>query len=452
MYDCIVALATASGKGGVAIVRLSGQGSVEIANQLFKATQGIPVGAFEPYRMYTGHIDCQSFYDFGYCVYFKAPKSFTGEDTIELHCHGGTAISKAIIKQATQLGARLAERGEYTKRAFLNGKLSLSSVEGLVDMINGESEAEVRAGASLYAENLTKFIRQIQSELTEILASIDADIEFPEEDIEATDLNDTKASLQDIYRRLQEKIESYHVGQKVKNGIRVLLVGRPNAGKSSLLNALLQQERAIVSSIQGTTRDIIEADIEINGMKFTLIDTAGLRESQDEIEQIGINRAKQALKNANIILYILDSTVGCMQEDRELLAEMPDVNKIIVANKVDKLAEKKVQKSDFKDCKEYIEISAQTSQNIDTLREKLYQYASDGYQILDTFLVEERHFNALTSANKALAEGIDICGCVPPDLLSIHLKECWQALGEITGETANERIITEIFEKFCVGK
>ena len=372
MQDCIVALATAAGKGSVAIVRFSGAGSVDIANKLFKATQGIPLTEFIPYRMYTGHIDCQKFYDFGYAVYFKAPKSFTGEDTVEIHCHGGTAIAQAILKQATQLGARLAERGEYTKRAFLNGKLSLSSVEGLIHMINGESEAEVRAGASLYAEQLTKFVRQIQDKLTEILASIEADIDFPEEDIEATDLKDVKAYLEKIYNQLKEKIDSYYIGQKVKNGIRVLLVGRPNAGKSSLLNALLQQERAIVSSIQGTTRDIIEADIEIEGVKFTLTDTAGLRESADEIEQIGIQRAKQALKTANIILYLIDSSVGFLQEDRELLAEMPDTKKILVLNKVDIIENKKNIQKNLNAFDDYLEISAQTGQNIDKLRKILY--------------------------------------------------------------------------------
>lgn len=452
MQDCIVALATASGKGSVAIVRFSGEGSVDIANQLFQATQGIPVTEFVPYKMYTGHIDCQKFYDFGYAVYFKAPKSFTGEDTVELHCHGGTAIAQAILKQATQLGARLAERGEYTKRAFLNGKLSLSSVEGLIYMINSESEAEVRAGASLYAEQLTKFVRKIQDKLTEILASIEADIDFPEEDIEATALCDAKADLEDIYKNLQEKIASYYIGQKIKNGVRVLLVGRPNAGKSSLLNRLLQQERAIVSSMQGTTRDIIEADIEIEGIKFILTDTAGLRESTDEIERIGINRAKQALKAANIVLYLIDASVGYQQEDRELLIEMPNTKKILIYNKVDIINDKKANKCDVNNFDDYLEISAQTGQNIDKLRKMLYKYASDGYQIADTFIIEERHYSALTKASRALLEGINICGLVPPDLLSIHLKECWQALGEITGETANESIISEIFEKFCVGK
>lgn len=452
MQDCIVALATASGKGGVAIVRFSGEGCVDIVNQLFQSTQGIPVTAFTPYRMYTGHIDCKNFYDFGYCVYFKAPKSFTGEDTVEIHCHGGTEISKAIIKQGVALGARLAERGEYTKRAFLNGKLSLASVEGLVDMINGESEAEVRAGASLYAEKLTKYVRDLQEKLTEILASIDADIDFPEEDIEATELKEVKTSLQAISSQIEEKIATYYIGQKVKSGVRVLLVGRPNAGKSSLLNALLKQERAIVSSIQGTTRDIIEADIEIEGIKFTLFDTAGLRESKDEIEQIGIHRAKQALKNANIILYILDATVGYTDEDRELLQEMPDAKKIIVANKIDIVQTSTLKQSDFAAFDDFIELSAQTGKAVDILRNKLYHYASEGYQILDNFLVEERHYDALKRADNALLEAIQLCGGVPPDLLSIHLKEAWQALGEITGETANERIITEIFEKFCVGK
>ena len=250
--DIIAAVSTPPGRGGVAVVRLSGAGALGIAEKMFAPSGRTPVRGFEPYRMYPGSADCGAFRDFGLCVYFKAPHSFTGEDVVEFHCHGGTAITRGILKRAVSLGARLAERGEFTKRAFLNGKLSLASAEGLVDMINGESDAQVRAGYMLYSERLTGKVRTLQGELTEILAGIDADIDFPEEDIEHTDLKDVREKIDHIAGELAALSATYGVGKKVKEGVSVVLAGRPNTGKSSVLNALLGADKAIVSSVAGT--------------------------------------------------------------------------------------------------------------------------------------------------------------------------------------------------------
>ena len=247
--DIIAAVSTPPGRGGVAVVRLSGAGALGIAEKMFAPSGRTPVRGFEPYRMYPGSADCGAFRDFGLCVYFKAPHSFTGEDVVEFHCHGGTAITRGILKRAVSLGARLAERGEFTKRAFLNGKLSLASAEGLVDMINGESDAQVRAGYMLYSERLTGKVRTLQGELTEILAGIDADIDFPEEDIEHTDLKDVHEKIDHIAGELAALSATYGVGKKVKEGVSVVLAGRPNTGKSSVLNALLGADKAIVSSV-----------------------------------------------------------------------------------------------------------------------------------------------------------------------------------------------------------
>ena len=275
MDDVIAAVATPPGKGGVAIVRVSGQGALAVAEKMFTPAGKTKVACFAPYRLYPGRIDCGGFADFGLCVYFKAPHSFTGEDVVEFHCHGGTEIARGALLRTLACGARLAGRGEFTKRAFLNGKLSLSSAEGLADMINGESEAEVRAGSMLYAERLSAAVRAAQAQLTELLAGIDADMDFPEEDIEHTDLFTAKEHIRALAASLEELTRSYGTGKKIGSGVSVVLAGRPNTGKSSVLNALLGSDRAIVSAQAGTTRDAVEGSIEIGGVRFDLCDTAG---------------------------------------------------------------------------------------------------------------------------------------------------------------------------------
>ena len=423
MYsDSIAAISTPPGRGGVAIVRLSGADALAIAEKMFIPAGRTAVRDFEPYRLYPGSADCGSFRDFGMCVYFKAPHSFTGEDVVEFHCHGGTAIARGILTRAVSLGARLAERGEFTKRAFLNGKLSLSAAEGLVDMINGESEAEVRAGSLLYA-----------------------DIDFPEEDIEHTDLKDVRAKIGAIAEKLSALAATYGTGKKVKEGVAVVLAGRPNSGKSSLLNALLGADKAIVSSVAGTTRDAVEGNIEINGVRFDLYDTAGIRESAGEVESIGIERARALIEGADLVLFVLDSSEPMSAEDRAVYAAVAEKPRLVVYNKTDLNETLAGPPAD-------IRVSAKTGENIPLLREKMFELCMRGYRTDAEFLIEERHYGALSRAEGEVRQAYALCGEVPLDLLGIHLKAAWEALGEISGETANERIIDEIFAKFCVGK
>ncbi|MBQ5926816.1 MAG: 50S ribosome-binding GTPase, partial [Clostridia bacterium] len=251
--EMIAAIATPPGKGGVAIVRISGEGSLTLAEKMFTPSGKIPVSAFEPYRLYPGQIDGGSFTDYGLCVYFKAPQSYTGEDIIEFQCHGGESIARGILKKAFSLGAKSAGKGEFTKRAFLNGKLSLASAEGVADMINGESEAELRAGYYLYSEKLTGKIREVQSELKEILAGIGASVDYPEEDIEEETTEEIKKKLSRLYSQISVLCAGYSQGKKIKSGVSVAICGKPNTGKSSLLNRLLGYDKAIVSNIAGTT-------------------------------------------------------------------------------------------------------------------------------------------------------------------------------------------------------
>ena len=445
LEENISAIATPAGKGGVAIIRISGKDPLSIAEKMFKPVSSTEVKAFQPYRMYLGTIDGGSFSDYGLCVYFKAPFSYTGEDVVEFHCHGGESVSRGILKQTFRLGASPAGKGEFTKRAFLNGKLSLASAEGVADMINGESEAEVKAGFLLYSEKLTEKVKALQAELTTLLAGIDVSVDYPEEDIEEQHVVELKAELEKISGKISEITSGYAVGKKIKSGVTVAICGKPNTGKSSLLNKLLGYEKAIVSDIAGTTRDAVEGVIEIEGRKFNLYDTAGVRESGDRIENIGIERAESIIKSADVVVFVADLVNGMDDEDQKVLELVKDKPLIKVFNKSDAASKTTETNAD-------VYTSAWTGAGLETLKKLLLEksFADRGEDA--AFLIEERHFQALVRAKNSMEKAIFACGSEPLDLIGIDVKEAWDALGEITGETATERIIEEIFSKFCVGK
>lgn len=437
----ISAIATAPSVGGVAIVRISGDSPINVAKNMFVPAKRIKVEDFTPNVMYTGKILCDGFEDFGLCVYFKAPHSFTGEDVVELHCHGGVQIARGVLKKTFNLGARPAERGEFTKRAFLNGKLSLASAEGMVDMINAESMAEVRAGSQLYQEKLTLAVKAIQNGLTDILAGIAADVDYPEEGIEETELYDITNVLKESQSKIKELIAAYSGGKVIKQGVSVAICGKPNSGKSSLLNALLGYDKAIVSAIAGTTRDAVEGSLEIEGVKFNFFDTAGIRERAEEIESVGIEKAKQILNAADIALHVYESAADC--NDSEINASLKDKTVIKVFNKCDIV----------EPCGEYdIAISAKTGGGIARLKSILAEKSLGGLSLDKAFVIEERHHLALCRAEECIAQAINGVGIFPLDLIALDIKNCWDVLGEITGETANEDIINTVFAKFCVGK
>lgn len=444
--ETIAAIATAPGRGGVAIIRLSGANALSIAAKMFTPTGKTAVAAFEPYKMYVGLIDGGSFTDHGMAVYFKAPRSYTGEDIVEFHCHGGESIARGLLKQAFRLGARSAGRGEFTKRAFLNGKLSLASAEGVADMINGESEAEVKAGYMLYSEKLTSRVVALQERLKNLLAGIDVSVDYPEEDIEEQHITELKRDLETLQTELQALLATYSSGKKIKSGVTVAICGKPNTGKSSLLNRLLGYEKAIVSSVAGTTRDAVEGTVEIHGTKFNLYDTAGVRESEDAIESIGIDRAESIIRSCDVAVFVADLSRGLDEDDARVLEILRGKPLIKVFNKVDAITDETETDAD-------VHTSALTGEGVNGLKELLYTRGFGGERAEDAaFLIEERHYDALRRAKEHLQAAITACEFQPLDLIGIDVKAAWDALGEITGETATEAIITEIFEKFCVGK
>lgn len=435
--NLISAISTAAGVGGVAVIRVSGDGALILAKKMFKPSGKIKVESFEPYKMYTGKIVCEGFEDFGMCVYFKAPKSFTGEDVVEFHCHGGTQIARGVLSATFKAGARPAERGEFTKRAFVNGKLSLSSAEGMIDMINAESLAEVRAGGLLYAEKLTAEIKEIQSNLTDMLAQIAADCDYPEEGIEETELSSIGEDLRALCDRLNALVAAYSGGKFIKSGVSAAICGAPNVGKSSLLNALIGYDKAIVSPLAGTTRDAVEGTLQISGVKYNFTDTAGIRAEAGEIEAIGIERAARALSSADVVVCVSDCG------DFSAAAKVPDNRLIKVFSKTD----------EREPCGDYdVAISSVTGEGLEKLKDLIARKATGASSLENAYVIEERHYLALKRALEKLTAAADGVEEFPLDLISLDIREGWRILGEITGETADEEIINTVFAKFCVGK
>lgn len=432
MKDSIAAISTANGTGGVAIIRISGQDSLEIARKMFSAFPA----RVAPNFMYAGKILGDGFTDFGFAVYFRAPKSFTGEDIVEFHCHGGIQISRGILRKALSLGARSAEKGEFTKRAYLNGKLTLSSAEGMIDMINAESLALVRAGSMMYTEKLSAEVFALQDKLKDALARIAVEIDYPEEDAAGEDLQDITALLKQVLTGVNSLLNSYQSGKKIKHGVTVAICGSPNVGKSSLLNALLGYDRAIVSSVAGTTRDLVEGALEICGVQYNFVDTAGIRERAGEVEKIGIERARKLISGADVILTLSDGGGWA-----DISAASGQVIKVF-------------SKSDLKEpTGNYdIAISSKTGNGIEELKALIAEKGVGELASDKAYIVEERHMQALEAAANSLRGAISSFDELSLDILSVDLRDAWESLGEITGETASEEIVNRVFEKFCVGK
>ncbi len=440
----IAAISTGAVASGVAVIRISGDSPLSLAEKMFTPLKKLAVSQFEPNVMYAGEICADGFTDFGMCVYFKAPKSWTGEDTVEFHCHGGLAITRGILNKILSLGARLAENGEFTKRAFINGKLSLASAEGMIDMINSQTVSGVKAGYYLYREKLTEEINRLQDVLTDVLSEIDVNMDFPEEGLEEASTDNVLLKLKEVVARLKEILATYRVGRVLKDGVHVGIVGKPNTGKSSLLNALLNYDKAIVSDVAGTTRDIVEGSIDIEGVRFNFSDTAGIRESDDKIEALGVDLSKRILDESDLIIFVLDGS-NLTEDDDAIYNLVKDKNLLTVLNKTDK--------SNTKDERADVYVSALRKDGIDGLRKAIFERTVGcGVDLSGDFLCEERHFRALSLAVEKLTQAIDGIGNASLDLVAIDIKDGWDALGAISGRTATEEIISNIFSKFCVGK
>jgi len=442
MEKTICAISTPIGVGGISVIRLSGKQSLEIVNKLLYTNLNP-----EPRKMQLKKLKLDNITDNAMVVYFKAPFSYTGEDVVEIQCHGGVFVTNKILKELINNGATLATNGEFTKRAFLNGKLSLDKAEGIIDIINAESEEELKAASNLVSGNLTKEVTTMQNVLTDILAEVEVSIDYPEHDIEYTTTNKFLEKINGVIQKINSIKNTAETGMLIKNGINVAILGVPNVGKSSLLNALLGYERAIVTNISGTTRDTITESYVYNGVKVNLIDTAGIRESDNTVEQIGIKLSKQKIDNADLILFVLDSTRELTQDEKELLKQIENKKVIYCVNKIDE------KKFNF-NFKNQIEVSSLKNQNIDELKQAIYDEIINKNIIGNsTIITNTRHKISLENAEKQLKEAIKTLENTNSlELFSIDLTNAYSSLGEITGDSNKENIIDRIFSKFCLGK
>ncbi len=447
----IVAISTAMGNGGISIIRMSGKGVLEVADKVF-STATLKPSQFEPRKLYLGSFSCGDIQDKCMCVYFKAPFSYTGEDLIEFHCHGGITLTNKVYECLVDNGCDPATKGEFSKLAFLNGKVTLDEAEGIIDMINAESESELKAGYNLMQGGLKIEVEKLQDTLTELLAKIEVTLDYPEEDLEEETRNGILGELNIIKSQLENILATASYGKCIKDGVRVLIYGKTNAGKSSLLNSLLNYERAIVTNVKGTTRDTLEEMFNYKGYKFVLIDSAGIRESADVVESIGIDKSRNELKSADIVLYILDGSVELDKEDKDIIKSLKGKNTILIVNKSDLGQIANVSELPFE---KQINISTLTGDNISLLKETMLEYVtSKNINNNSIVLTNTRHINSIKKALERTEDSIRSVQdeMINLDLVSIDIKNIWLELGNITGNSDNEKIIDDIFSKFCVGK
>ncbi len=450
--DTIAAVATPPGFGGVGIIRISGEKAAALGAKLFNPKRKV---AFSPGRMYFGdftdskgkHIDT------GLFVWFKSPRSFTGEDVVEFHCHGGIVILQTMLKAIFDLGVRLAEPGEFSKRAFLNGRIDLAQAESISDLISASSNKAAEIARSHYRGRLSAAIEAIRDKVISVLAWIEAEIDYPEAELDLSGRDKAAATLEQQITVLEGLQSTYQEGKIYRDGVVTVILGSPNVGKSSLLNILAGEERAIVTDIPGTTRDVLEVPVTIRGIPLRLADTAGIRESCDVIEKIGIERARKLAEQADLILLILDTSRPLTEEDDLLLQNVSRDNAIVVLNKTDLPAVIDAGEIAVRGFRHITEISALQEQGIEALKDEIENLFISGKFSPDaTFISNQRHYQALVTAAGLLRQVAANWDTLPLDLLALDLRQAWQALGEITGAVWTDDLLDSIFQRFCLGK
>ena len=459
--ETIVALATPSGAGAIAIIRLSGKDAITIAADVFQSVSGKDITKQKTHTIHLGHIvDNGKVYDQVLLSIFKGPNSYTGENVIEISCHGSTFIQQQIMQLLLRRGAKMAQAGEFTLRAFLNGKLDLSQAEAVADLIASDNEASHQIAMQQMRGGFSNEIAKLREELLNFASLIELELDFAEEDVEFADRTQFHDLLERIEFVLKRLIDSFAVGNVIKNGIPVAIVGEPNVGKSTLLNALLNEERAIVSDIAGTTRDTIEDELVINGIGFRFIDTAGIRETQDHVESIGIQKTFEKIEQAQVVMFLVDSTELTMESLERLKVEVEKIkNKypqkalLTIFNKKDKLEESLLQNLESQ-IENSIFISAKQKVGIEELKNELMSFVNTGaLRNNETIVTNTRHYDSLLKALEEIQKvkwGLD--SGISSDLMAIDIRSALYFFGEITGEVTNDELLGNIFANFCIGK
>lgn len=449
--DTIAAIATPLGEGGISIIRVSGTSAIDVANKL----SNIDLNQIPARKMTLGYVvNKGKKLDQVLWVVMPGPKSYTGEDVVEIHCHGGLKVSELVLEAVIEAGARLAEPGEFSKRAFLNGKIDLAQAEAIIDVIRARTDTSLRVAFRALEGELSETIEEIRDKLLKILATLEASIDYPD-DVDEPDVDDLQNQMIKMHEDIDALIASFIKGKSLREGYLVAIVGRPNVGKSSLLNQLAKEERAIVTDIPGTTRDVVEVEINVSGVSVIFADTAGLRETDDPVESIGVGKSREYVKKSDLCLWVIDSSEPLTDEDFRIAELLKDKSVLILLNKQDKPS--KVDATDLATLNlesKLLPISLTEGTGVNEFMLELEkQIGFSGYETMEEVLVTRvRHKKALEKARMSLEYAIENVASAPLDLLTVDLRQAYSAIGEITGHVVTEDILDRIFEEFCLGK
>lgn len=455
--DTIAAIATAPGEGGIGIIRISGEKSLQVAQSIFKSKSGKMIKDYNARTLIYGTVvDNEKVIDEVLVAYMKGPNSYTAEDVIEINCHGGFISVKKILELILSKGVRLAEAGEFTKRAFLNGRIDLSQAEAIIDVIKSKTDMAHEVAQSQLEGSLAKKIKDLRMNVTEVLAHLEVSIDFAEEDVEEITYQTLEEKALELRNEIKKLYDTAESGKILRDGLKTVIVGKPNVGKSSLLNSILGENRAIVTDIAGTTRDVIEEFVNIKGIPLKIVDTAGIRETEDVVEKIGVEKSRESFSTADLVIMVLDASRKLSEEDMEILESLKNKKTIILLNKMDLEPQIELEKiEEFVNSEDIIKISALKHQGIEELQDKIEAMVYHGSvkNSSNLMITNSRHKDALFKAYESINDAISaIEQRMPYDFIEVDFKNIWDYLGYINGDTVREDLLDTIFANFCIGK
>lgn len=457
--DTITAIATAPGEAGISIIRISGPEAINVLDGIFKSKKGISIKEYEQRKIVYGHIvdnKINKVLDEVLVVYMKAPYTYTKEDIVEINCHGGIVPTRNILELVLRNGVRMAEPGEFTKRAFLNGRIDLAQAEAVMDLISAKTDKGFDVALSQLEGRLSKNVKKLRDSILETLAHLHVSIDYTEEDIQEITYSQLLSNMKSIKGEIKRLLDTSETGKILREGLNTVIIGKPNVGKSSLLNALLRESRAIVTDVPGTTRDVIEEYLSVKGVPLKIVDTAGIRDTEDMVEKIGVERSKEFFNKADLIILVLDASEALTKEDMEIIEHIKRRKAIVLLNKTD--LPQNIDENKLKELlpkQKIIKISILEEKGLDEIEEEIVDmvYIGNVKSRDSSFITNVRHKNSLEKALESILDGIEATKKeLPYDLIEVDIKDCYDYLGEITGDTVDDDIVDKIFSNFCLGK